>query len=80
MAEKHFIIERVLVMDGDVEVRDARSLRESVRAHDAQEAVERHVMGMRAELIGISVDSANERASAIIQAGDRIYRVFAFAD
>ena len=67
-------------MDGDVEVRAARSTRDRITAADPQDAVNRHVTKIGAEVVGISVDSGNERASAIIQAGEKIYRVFAFAD
>lgn len=80
MAEKPFIIERVLVMEGDVEVRSARSTRDRIAAADPQDAVTRYAAAIGAEVVGISGDSQNERASAIVQAGEKIYRLFAFPE
>ena len=73
-----FVVEQVLVMEADMEVRAARSVRHRVVAGNAEAAIRAFVAQLRGDLVGSSSDSTNERASAIIQVGDRIYRVYTF--
>ena len=76
---KRFIIERVLVIDGDEEVRGARAVRDRVAALEALDAVNRFVTGAGGELIGCNVDT-HGRASAIVRVSEKIYRIFAFQE